>query len=89
MKYSYAIATITSPTIVIWRSIGHLIQGFPNFDQNSDFWQKTVLETRPNLGPTDVISKKPTYDCSSAMNDEVSGEKVQLLLKMAVPRHFC
>ena len=46
-------------------------------------------ETAPNLGPTEEFSKKPTYDCSSAMNDEVSGEKVQLPLKTAVPRHFC
>ena len=50
---------------------------------------RNPVETAPNLGPTEEFSKKPTYDWSSAMNDEVSGEKVQLLLKTAVPRHFC
>ena len=48
-----------------------------------------MSETPPYLGPTDVFSKKPTYDCSSALNNGDSAEKVHLLPKMAVPRPFC
>ena len=40
-----------------------------------------MLETPQNIGPTDVFSETLTYDCSSALDDGVPGEKGHLPLK--------
>ena len=47
---------------------------------------KLMFETLPNLGPTDVLSKKPTYVCSSALKYQFAREKVRLLPKTAMPQ---
>ena len=55
-------------------------ESFPTF---CAFLRRYPVKTPPYLGPTDVFSKKPTLDCSSALNEQISGEKVQLIPKMA------
>ena len=46
------------------------------------------IRTSPYLGPSDVFSETFTYDCSFALNKEVSEEKSHLLSKMAAIEQF-
>ena len=55
-------------------------ESFPTF---CAFLRRYPVKTPPYLGPTDVFSKKPTCDCSSALNKQIAGEKVQLIRKTA------
>ena len=48
------------------------------------FCQNQCLNRRLYLCSTDVFPKKLTYDCSSALNDEVPAEKCALASKMSV-----
>ena len=49
------------------------------------FCRKSPAEMPQYLSPLDIFSKKLTSNCSSTFNDEVPGEKVHLMSKMAVP----
>ena len=54
---------------------------FPTF---CAFLRQYLVKTPPSLDPTDVFfSKKPTCGCSSALNEQIAGEKVQLIPKTA------
>ena len=50
---------------------------------------QTPIKRPSYLRPMTFFSKAPTYDCSSALNDEVPGEKVHLVSKTLTPRRFC
>ena len=56
------------------------MESFPTF---CAFLRRYPVKTPPYLGPTDVFSKKPTCDCSSALNEQIPGEKGQITLKTA------
>ena len=46
-------------------------------------------QKRPYLGPSDVLLKALTYQCSSALNSEVLGERRYLISKTLVPQQLC
>ena len=48
-----------------------------------------MLERQAISRPVGHFSKKLTYVCSSALNNEVSGEKMHLIWKTAAPQQFC
>ena len=53
------------------------------------FCQNQCLNRRVYLGPTDVFSTRLAYDCSSALNNEVPGDRVHLISKTVVLQWFC
>ena len=53
------------------------------------FAQKGPQKRSHNSARWTFFSKKLTYDCSSALKDEVPEEKRRLISKTAVPQQFC
>ena len=53
---------------------------------NHAFYPFMTLTRPPHLGSLDVFSKKLTYVCSSALNDQFLGEKCTLASNTAVPQ---
>ena len=50
---------------------------------------KRSTKTPPYLDLLDIFFKKPTYGCSSSLDDEISGEILCPISKTAVPQQFC